>query len=218
MTTVAIVAQKGGSGKTTVAVHLAVAAALAGERVAILDTDPQRSAIAWARTRPLEEPTVVDVDPGDLRDALREAERDGYTVVFIDTAPRAEPVAAATVRTADFALVPMRPAAFDLATVEQVVAIVAAAGTPGAIVLNACPSRAPEVAEARSVCDGLAVPLAPLQLGDRRAYARAVQTGRAVQEFEPRGAAAGEIAALWHYIHEKARPHHVTQSVRQIEA
>jgi len=213
MTTIAVVAQKGGSGKTTVAVHLAVAAALAGERVAILDTDLQRSAMAWARTRELDEPTVVDVDPGDLRAALEEAERDGYTVVLVDTAPRAEPVAAATVRSADFALIPMRPAAFDLATIEQVVSIVTAAGTPGTILLNACPSRAPEVAEARTVCTGLAVPLAPLQLGDRRAFARAVQSGRAVQEFEPRGAAAAEIAALWNYVHEKARTR-VAQSIR----
>ncbi len=217
MTTIAVVAQKGGSGKTTVAVHLAVAAALAGERVAILDTDPQRSAMAWARTRDLEEPAVVNVDPGDLRAALREAERDGYTVVLVDTAPRAEPVAAATVRSADFVLVPMRPAAFDLATLEQVVAIVTAAGTPGAIVLNACPARAPEVAEARIVCGDLAVPLAPLQLGDRRAFARAVQSGRAVQEFEPRGAAAAEIAVLWNYVCQKAR-NHVAQNIRQVEA
>lgn len=205
MTTIAVVAQKGGSGKTTLTVHLAVAALLAGERVAVLDTDSQGSAMAWRRTRTEEEPTVIDVDPGDVQAALEEAKKDGYTVVLIDTAPRAEPVAAATVRAADFAIVPMRPSAFDLATIEQVIAIVTAAGTPGTIVLNACPARAPEVAEARTMCGDLALPLATVQLGDRRAFARAVQTGRSVQEFEPRGPAAAEIIALWKYVKEKAK-------------
>ncbi len=203
VTTIAIVAQKGGAGKTTVAVHLAVAAMTAGERVAIVDLDPQQSALAWSSTRGCDEPTVIAIDGPDLIAALAEAGRDGYTVVIVDTAPRAAPVVAATVRAADFALVPMRPAAFDLATIEQIVAIIAATPTPGALVLNACPSRAPEVAEAREVCTGHAVPLAPMQLGDRRAYARAVQTGRAVQEFEPRGAAAAEISALWTFVNER---------------
>lgn len=210
MLTLAVVSQKGGAGKTTLAVHLAVAAMRAGEKVAILDTDPQHSARAWARTRDDEEPLVVEVDPGEVPDALTEAKKDGYSLVLIDTSPRAEPIAAATCRASDFVLAPCRPSAFDLATVEQTVAIITAAGkaSASAVVLNGCPSRAPEVAEARSLCEGLAVPLAPVELGLRRSYARAVQSGRAVQEFEPSGTAAAEIAALWAYVqkHMKRSP------------
>jgi chromosome partitioning protein len=205
MLTIAVVSQKGGAGKTTVVVHLAVAAQLAGERVAVLDTDPQGSASAWAKTRGSSTPMVVDIDPSDVSDALAAAKEDEYSLVLIDTAPRAEPIAAATCRAADFVLVPVRPSAFDLHTVEQTAAIITAAGkgSSSAIVLNACPARAPEVAEARSFCEGLAIPLATTELGDRRAFARAVQTGRAVQEFEPSSAAAAEMIALWLYVKER---------------
>jgi chromosome partitioning protein len=204
MLTLAVVSQKGGAGKTTLTVHLAVAAMRAGEKVAILDTDPQHSASAWARTREDEEPLVVEVDPGEVPDALATAKQDGYTLIVLDTSPRAEPIAAATCRASDFVLAPCRPSAFDLATVEQTVSIITAAGkaSASAIVLNGCPARAPEVAEARSLCEGLAMPLATVELGLRRAFARAVQSGRAVQEFEPSGTAAAEIAALWAYVHE----------------
>jgi hypothetical protein len=76
MLTLAVVSQKGGAGKTTLTVHLAVAAMRAGEKVAILDTDPQHSASAWARTREDEEPLVVEVDPGEVPEALAAAKRD----------------------------------------------------------------------------------------------------------------------------------------------
>ena len=198
MRTIAVAAQKGGAGKTTVTVHLAVAAMLAGERVAIIDTDPQRTALAWAQTRAQEHPMVVSTTRIDQ--AKHEAADDGYTVLFVDTAPVAAAATSAHLRAADFVLVPLRPAAFDLTTLDQTLALVRAAGAPGAIVLNACPARAPEIADARALCGDVGIPLAPVELGDRRAYSRAVQTGRAVQEFDPKGAAADEIARLWKYV------------------
>jgi chromosome partitioning protein len=204
MRSIGIIAQKGGAGKTTLTVHLAVAALHAGERVAILDTDPQQSALTWSETREAEEPTVIAIDAGEVTAALEEARRDGYTLVLVDTTPRAAPIGAAIVRAVSYALIPQRPAAFDLATLERSVAIVAAAKTPAAIVLNACPTRAPEVAEAREVCAEQPIPLAPVELGDRRAFARAVQSGRAVEEFDPRSAAADEIRRLWAYVDKRS--------------
>ena len=205
MLVVVIASQKGGSGKTTVAVHLAVAALRAGEKVALLDTDPQKSAMAWAEARSADDPTVVAVDAADIGAALGEARSDGYTVVIVDTAPRAAPIAAAVIRAATFAVIPVRPSAFDLAALDRSVAIVKAAGTPGVIVLNGCPARAPEVAEAREVCAAQAFPVADLALGDRRAFARAVASGRAVEELSPRSPAAQEIRALWAYITQRSR-------------
>lgn len=203
MKSIAVVSQKGGAGKTTIVVHLAVAAQLAGHRVAIVDTDPQRSAATWAETREAADPTVVAIDASQLTKALAEARADGFDVVFVDSEPRAAPIAAATVRAVDFALVPMRPSAFDLATAETTQRIVIAAGKPGATILNACPTRAPEVAEAREILGRLGLPLLEVELGDRRAYGRAVQTGRSVQEFDPRGAAADEIARTWKAIERR---------------
>ncbi len=205
MRTIAVAAQKGGAGKTTVTVHIAVAAMLAGERVAIVDTDPQRTALAWAQTRAQEFPTVVATARVD--EAKLEAASDGFTILLIDTAPVAAAATLGHLRAADFVLVPLRPSAFDLTTLDQTLALVRAAGTPGAIILNACPARAPEIAEARELCASVDLPLAPVELGDRRAYSRAVQTGRAVQEFDPKGAAANEIARLWNYVEKRTELH-----------
>ena len=147
------------------------------------------------------------IDPSDVRAALDEARSDGFTVVFLDTAPRATSIATAIVEAADFAVVPVRPSAFDLRTLDQSLAIVAAARRPGIVLLNACPARAPEVSEARSICMDRTLPLSTVELGDRRAYARAVQSGRAVMEFEPKGAAADEIARLWRDVDLRSTQH-----------
>lgn len=98
--TIAVAAQKGGAGKTTITVHIAVAAMLAGERVAIVDTDPQRTALAWAQTRAQDSPTVVATARVD--EAKREAASDGFTILLIDTAPVAAAATSAHLRAADF--------------------------------------------------------------------------------------------------------------------
>jgi chromosome partitioning protein len=207
MRSFAILSQKGGCGKSTVAVHLAVAAQRAGERVVILDSDPQRSALAWGDAREDEDPAVVAIDAGNVPAALTAAGKDGFTVAIVDTAPRAEPIAAAVARAVSFVLIPLRPSAFDFATLPRTVAIVTAAKTPAALLLNACPSRAPEVTQARELCGAQPIPLAAVELGERRAYARAVQSGRSVQELEPGGAAADEIARLWAYADKRSNHH-----------
>jgi chromosome partitioning protein len=205
--TIATISTKGGAGKTTLTAHLAVAAMRAGEKVAVLDTDPQGSASAWGEARQAEQPRVLAVDPGEVAAAVGAAKQDGYTLVVIDSAPRAEASAALTCRAADFVLVPCRPSAFDLATVKQTIAIVAAADrvASSALVLNGCRARSPEVEQARSFLERFEAHLSPVELGVRTAYARAVQTGRSVQEIEPHGAAAEEIVALWTYVCERMK-------------
>jgi chromosome partitioning protein len=195
----AITAQKGGVGKTTLAVHLAVAAMRAGERVLILDADPQGSCLTWAGLRDHKEPRVEPCEPAAVGERLRRAKSEGYTLAVADTAPRAATSLASLLRTVDYALVPLRPSAFDMATLEQSLAIVAAADRRGAIVLNACPARAPEIAETRASLADLELPLAP-EIGERRAYGRAVASGQAVVEFDPHGAAAAEMAVLWAFV------------------
>lgn len=206
MRSIAVTAQKGGVGKTTLTIHLAVAAARAGERVLVLDADPQGSCVTWATLRDDEEPHVERIEPPDVAERLRRAATEGVTIAVVDTAPRASTSLAALLRAVDYALVPLRPQVLDVATLGQSLAIVAAAKRPGAIVLNACPPRAPEIAETRAALAGLDLPLAPVEVAERRAYGRALASGLAVVEFEPRGPegkpgpAAAEMAALWDYV------------------
>lgn len=103
MKSIALTAMKGGVGKTTLAVLLAVAAMRAGETVAIIDTDPQGSAAAWARVRNGGSPDVVPVPVQRLAQALAAA-ADDYTVVIVDTAPRAATEAATVCGAVDMAV------------------------------------------------------------------------------------------------------------------
>ncbi len=203
MQTITFLSQKGGSGKTTLAVHSAVAAQEDGARVLIIDTDVQQSAATWRESRVEPLPLVAPVTVAQLEDVMAAARHDGITYCIIDTAPHATPEAARVAAAVDLVLIPCRPTAFDLAAAGSAVQIVRAAGVRAAFVLSACPFRAPEIVETRHVLETFGFPIAPAVITDRRAFARAVATGRAVTEFESEGKAAEEIRALWTWIKEQ---------------
>lgn len=203
MRTLAFLSQKGGSGKTTLAVHSAVAAQEAGHRVVVIDTDPQRSATVWGDARDAASPIVATAAPSDLPQVLKAARDEGMGIAVIDTAPHAAPEAAAIARASDLVVIPCRPTAFDVAAAGRAVAIVKAANAKAAFVLSACPFRAPEIAESRAALMSYGLPIAGPEITDRRAFSRAVATGRAVTEFEADGKAAEEIRALWVWLEEQ---------------
>ena len=203
MKTLAFLSQKGGSGKTTLAVHTAVAAHQEGERVVIVDTDIQRSATTWREARMADQPAVAPVLAAQLDEVMAASRHDAMTLCIIDTAPHAAPDATRVARAADLVVIPCRPTAFDLAAVGSAVEIVKAAQVRAVLVLSACPFRSPEIAETRAVLEGYGLPVAPVEITDRRAFARAVASGRAVTEFEENGKAAEEIRALWHWLKEQ---------------
>ena len=116
MDVIAVIAQKGGTGKTTLALSMAVAAQQAGRTAAIIDLDPQASASNWGDRRKGDSPAVVSAQPGRLSQILKAAEESGADLVVIDTPPRAERAAMAAARAAHLVLVPCRPSIFDLET------------------------------------------------------------------------------------------------------
>lgn len=203
MKKIAFLAQKGGSGKTTLAVHTAVAATEAGESVVVIDTDPQKSATVWGDARSQEAPIVATAAASELGRVLEAADQERMTLAIVDTAPHAAPDATRIVRAVDLVAIPVRPSAFDIAAAGSAVDIVKAAGVRAVFVLSACPFRSPEIAETRTVLAEYGLPIAPVEIIDRRAFARAVATGRAVTEFESDGKAATEIRALWAWLKEQ---------------
>ncbi|WP_054287290.1 ParA family partition ATPase [Gulbenkiania mobilis] len=203
MKKIAFLAQKGGSGKTTLAVHTAVAATEAGESVVVIDTDPQKSATVWSDARSQEAPIVATAAASELGRVLEAADQERMTLAIVDTAPHAAPDATRIVRAVDLVAIPVRPTAFDIAAAGSAVDIVKAAGVRAVFVLSACPFRSPEIAETRTVLAEYGLPIAPVEIIDRRAFARAVATGRAVTEFESDGKAATEIRALWAWLKEQ---------------
>ncbi|HRC60386.1 MAG TPA: AAA family ATPase [Candidatus Propionivibrio aalborgensis] len=199
----AFLSQKGGSGKTTLAVHIAVAAVESGEQVVLVDTDIQQSATVWSDARSESQPLVATASATELDRVLMAARHDAMTLCIIDTAPHATPDAVRIAQAVDLVVIPCRPTAFDIAAVGSAVDIVRAAAVPAVLVLSACPFRAPEIAETRILLAEHGLPLAPVAITERRAFSRAIATGRAVTEFDPTGKAAEEIRALWHWLMEQ---------------
>lgn len=205
MKTLAILSGKGGAGKTTLAVHLAVASEHAGHSTAIIDLDPQASAFSWKSTRPDEAhtPVVISAHATRLSEILETAREKGVDLTIIDTAPHAETPALAAARAASLVLIPCRPAIFDLRSIRTTVDITRLAGVPALVVLNAVPARGNRAAEARSAIATYNIPCAPFELGHRVAYVNSVTSGQTAQEIDPKGKASQEILSLYTHITEE---------------
>ncbi len=197
---IAILSGKGGAGKTTLAVHLGVAAETAGHTTAIIDLDPQASALTWKDKREQETPAVVSAQASRLPQLLKAAEDSGADIVFIATAPHSEAAGLAAARVAELVLIPCRPAILDLHAIESTVEITRLADVPALAVLNAVPARTTLAEEARTAISTYNVPTAPQQIGQCIAYVHALTAGLTAQEYEPKGKAAAEMQALYTYI------------------
>jgi chromosome partitioning protein len=198
MQTLALVCQKGGSGKTTLAVHLAVEAAAAGQRTLIMDLDPQASAARWADRR---KPSPIDIDvavesAARLDAALQVALKEGYDLVVLDTAPHADQAALRVARAADIILVPVRCSILDLDAVGTTMDLCALARRPFRLVINAAPIRSRVIQDTIDTIKKLGGEVCPVTIRERVAFRHAMVDGRVAREFEPEGAAAAEIAAL----------------------
>ena len=138
MKTIAVISQKGGAGKTTLAINLAGAAEAEGLSTIIIDLDPQASAKIWARLRDKETPVVICTVPKMLGEAIATAREHGADVCIIDTAPHSETAALEAAKAADVVLIPCRTSMIDLQAVESTVAIVQLAKQPEAMFLINC--------------------------------------------------------------------------------
>ena len=201
MDVIAIVAQKGGTGKTTLAVSLAVAGERARRTVAIVDLDPQASASNWGDRREVDSPVVVSAQPARLGHILGAAKEQGADLLLIDTPPRAEQAAMAAVRAAELILIPCRPSIYDLETVATTVELVRFAGDkPVAVVLNGVPARGPKREQAIEILKSMDLPVCPAAFGYRVAFDHASALGLNAQEYEPRGKAAGEVKLVYKFM------------------
>ena len=200
MKTLVILAQKGGSGKTTIAVHMAVCAARQNRKTALLDIDPQGSAYGWNESR--DEGHKLDAakaEAGQIPALLEQAKHGGIDLAIIDTAPHSDSAAAIAVQFADLVLIPCRPARFDLDAIASTVQIANVAKKPVAVVINAAP-RGKLADEARAALERQGIMVIDTVLHQRAAYSHAVIDGRSVHEYEPDGKAAAEIDELYNQI------------------
>jgi chromosome partitioning protein len=201
MKTVAVESQKGGSGKTTTTLNLAVAAGLAGKAVVVIDLDPQASAAGWKDSRAAETPVVVSIPPARLPQALEAAREGGADLVLIDTAPHAESAALAAAKAADLILIPTRPGILDLRAIGTTADLAKIAGKPAFVVFNALPPGATRLIEdARAAAAVHGIEVAPVVIEQRAALSHSLTAGQTAQEYEPHGKAAEEIARLFDWL------------------
>jgi chromosome partitioning protein len=204
MLTVAVIARKGGAGKTTLTLHLAVEAAKTG-LVVIIDTDPQASAALWADGRQAAQPSVVTCPAARLPQALQAARQSGTQVAFIDTAPSVETAALTAAKAADFCLIVSRPGILDLQSIAVNLQIAKLAGKPLALVMNAAPTRDGQaVAAGEEAGRDYGAELCPVVIHQRAVFSHALARSQCAQEVEPTSKAAGEVAALWAWLAQRA--------------
>jgi chromosome partitioning protein len=202
MFTIAIIAQKGGVGKSIVSIGLSVAATLSGLATVLIDLDPQATAANWKDRRSDENPAVVSAQASRLKpvlDASRKAEID---LAIIDTAGRSDDSALQAARAADLVLIPCRPIMVEIETLPAVKDLLLLAGNKRAFVLlnGIHPSSTKQADEAREmILKNYKIPCCPVHLCQRTAYADAPTTGHTPQELDPEGKAALELSKLFEF-------------------
>lgn len=205
MKNIAVIARKGGSGKTTVAVNLAIAAHRRAYRAQLADTDPQGSSGKVLAARKASGPTILQITGAELPAALRAAEADHVDICIFDTPAGSEEAVAHAISLAHVSLLVVRPTFLDLAATLQTAQILRQLRRPGLILLNQAPTsrggvEPPAVKRAFEALRLMQLPVAPVALRARAVYQNSLTSGRSVEELEPGNAAAEELGRLWHYI------------------
>jgi chromosome partitioning protein len=196
MQVIAVVSQKGGVGKSTLAVHLATAANAQGQRVLLLDLDPQGSAMEWANRRGDLPPDVSGANPASIGKEIERARIEGYALVVVDTAPHADHAALQAARAADLVAIPCRPSTFDIAAISATLDLCKLANKQALVVINAAPVRSRVTQEAQEAIIEKGGKVSSVVIHQRVAFQHCMITGQTAGEFEPDGPAAREISRL----------------------
>ncbi len=198
---ISLLNQKGGVGKTTLAVHLATALAQRGRRVLMVDADPQGSALDWAASREVESAfPVIGLPKATLHKELPKLAAD-YDVLVIDGAPRVYDVARSAIMASDLVLIPVQPSPYDVWAAKEIVDLVTDVkpfkeNLKSVFVIN---RKIVNTAIGRDVNEALSeyeLPVLRSQVCQRVSFAESAGQGRTVMEIEPGSLASQEIEAL----------------------
>lgn len=208
MKTIAIVSQKGGSGKTTLALNLGVAAHLDGKSVVIADLDEQASATMWHQARKDPLPHVQPTHSAALPSVMAEAEKQGVDYFIIDTAPQSDRPAINAAEAADIILITCKPSVMDLRAVQNTVRLIKIANlkpeTQVFMLLTMVEHFSQrEREEAAAILRELSMNVLPCWMGLRVAYRHSLINGEGVLEYEHAGKAAEEISTIYKQLKSK---------------
>ena len=197
MKTIIIANQKGGSGKSTLVTHLAVAAHRAGDgSVVLTDTDPQGTTADWFNVRQDQNPGYAPATLENLPDKIQALTDAGAAWLFVDTAPALHRQNVALLSLADLVLVPLCASPNDVRALANMLPLLRDAQRPFAFVLTRVNPQAKLTIQTVMALSEHGPVLQP-PLRERVAYPTSMIDGRTVQEIDPGGAASQEIAELW---------------------
>lgn len=199
---IGVLNQKGGVGKTTIAVNIAAALAKAGHRTILVDADPQGSSLAWSSAREAEPlfPVIGMAKPSLHRD-LPEIAKD-YDMVVIDGAPRVNDLGRAAIMASDIIIIPVQPSPYDVWAATETVQLIREAQQfkPSLKAVFVVNRKIAKTAIGRDVASALAhfkdVPVLATGLNQRVIYAESAGQGLSVVEMEPNSEAAREVTAM----------------------
>ncbi len=219
MLVVALASQKGGSGKTTLAGHLAVEAEKVGYGpVALIDTDPQGSLAHWWNARSARTPQFAQAGVFDLASVLNHLRKIGTRLAIVDTPPAISVSIAEVISRSDLVIVPTRPSPHDLRAVGATVDIAERYEKPLIFVVNAATARARITGEA-AVALSQHGTVAPVIIHHRVDFAASMVDGRTVGEVVAKSPSAKEISDLWLYVQDRLarlnREASLVETVRQ---
>lgn len=208
MDVIGFLAQKGGVGKSTLAIHIAEWASRAGLNIVLLDMDKQGTAASWKKRRGGKEDdhlVVIRSDEVELRKHLQMCREFDADLVIIDTMPAVDNLAKLVIEHVDLAIVPMAPSLIDMEAAWATLRMITKASTPYTVVLNGCrTSNAIAVREAKAALQDRGIEFCPTPIVRRGAFCEQVGYGKA--GFDANAKALQEINALWQYI-QSALPH-----------
>src|SRR3982750_3504954 len=201
MNVIVFASRKGGTGKSTLAAHLAAQVHKPSRPCLLIDADPQGSLTLWHKRRGTNEPPIKSA-VNSVSGIVAAAKRDGIEWVFIDTPPNMSAVVEDAIRNATMVVIPARPGVFDVNAVQETIQTCRPNRKPYAVVLNGAPARrdeaeSPIVSIAREALAKFKAPVWGGQITNRSDLLMALSHGEGAREYQAESRAAQEIARLW---------------------
>ena len=218
MKTISFISQKGGTGKTTLSVHMATIAHNLGYKVLLIDLDPQKSSFDWSRCRKIAGPVARSFKPGALFHAQIEARKLGFDVMIVDTPAATLELSLDAARVSDLSVLVSRPTIIDFRALKELAGFVRALPIASALVLNQAPPQRLGrelglVSENINLLFELGIHLAPVAIRARQVYQASFANGLSAAEIQNTSPATAETNRLWSYLESRLQLTLRTESV-----